>query len=167
MTPPEESGIAALYPGADLLDAYAISLPANASRDIQRLARSLVGKPAPWISMLMRLRDGIVAKFGVKTSKQIRAQGAKSAAGQINFFTVRSISPTEVIFGEDDSHLDFRSSVLVRDMGNGAARELVSTTVVHCHNMTGRAYLAVIKPFHHLIVRSNLRRTARLGWPTA
>jgi hypothetical protein len=52
-------------------------------------------------------------------------------------------------------------------MGNGAARELVSTTVVHCHNMTGRAYLAVIKPFHHLIVRSNLRRTARLGWPTA
>ena len=37
---------------------------------------------------------------------------------------------------------------------------LVATTVVHCHNRLGHAYLTAIRPFHRLVVRSNLRRAA-------
>jgi hypothetical protein len=41
-------------------------------------------------------------------------------------------------------------------------RELVVTTVVHCHNRLGRAYLAAIAPFHRTILRANLHRTVRM-----
>jgi Protein of unknown function (DUF2867) len=43
---------------------------------------------------------------------------------------------------------------------NGAAakRELVAVTVVHCHNLLGRTYLAAVAPFHRIIVRANLER---------
>src|SRR5262249_55572186 len=45
--------------------------------------------------------------------------------------------------------------------------QLTVSTVVHCHNLLGRAYIMVIAPFHHLVVRASLRRAARVGWPKA
>ena len=69
------------------------------------------------------------------------------------------------MLGEDDRHLDFRASLLLRPCEAESGTELVATTVVHCHNVLGRAYLMVIRPFHHLVVRSNLRRARDHGWP--
>lgn len=40
-------------------------------------------------------------------------------------------------------------------------RELVVVTVVHCHNRLGRAYLALIAPFHRVIAQANLEQVAR------
>jgi hypothetical protein len=45
------------------------------------------------------------------------------------------------------------------------ADELVTITIVHCHNLLGRSYLAMILPFHRLVAHANLRRAARVGWP--
>jgi hypothetical protein len=42
---------------------------------------------------------------------------------------------------------------------------LTVSTVVHCHNLPGRAYLLVIAPFHRMVVKASLRRAARVGWP--
>ena len=54
--------------------------------------------------------------------------------------------------------------------GNGAvrptadgARELVLVTVVQRHNAVGRAYFAVVGPFHRRIVPALLRRALRSG----
>jgi hypothetical protein len=33
---------------------------------------------------------------------------------------------------------------------------------VHCHNRLGRTYLAVIAPFHRVIVRATLERAVRV-----
>ncbi len=163
--PPEGSLVAGLFPGADLLDAYAIPLPPEAGSEIELLARAVLGRPAPWFRALLRLRDAAVAGFGVKTSRQLRAEVISGGAGHIDFFPIRGRSDRELVLGEDDRHLDFRASVLLRPTGTG--RELVATTVVHCHNGFGRLYLAVIRPFHHLVVRSSLRRAARDGWPSS
>jgi Protein of unknown function (DUF2867) len=38
---------------------------------------------------------------------------------------------------------------------------VIATTLVRTHNWVGRAYLAVIMPFHRVIVRTMLAQAAR------
>jgi hypothetical protein len=42
----------------------------------------------------------------------------------------------------------------------GGVRQVTATTLVKTHNRLGRAYLAIILPFHRLIVRAMLRQIA-------
>lgn len=158
---PSDSMLAARYAGADLLDAYAIALPVAATGDIERLTRAVLARPAGWTRALMRIRDGVMTPLGVKTSAAI-AQNARGEA--IDFFPVVERSARELVVGENDRHLDFRTSILLRDTADGEGRELVAITVVHCHNLLGRAYLTVIAPFHRVIVKSYLDRAAARGW---
>jgi hypothetical protein len=164
IAPPEESEIAHLFPKADLLDAFAISLPTGATRDIDALARVILTDPAPWFVGLLKVRDITMAWLGVQTSRDMREKARHSGAETIDFFIVRSRTTRELILGEDDKHLDFRASVLLRSLSDDRDDEVVLTTVVHCHNLFGRIYLRVISPFHRLVVRSNLARAARKGW---
>ena len=163
---PAESGIASWFTGADLADSFAITLPSSATRDVLALSRFLLGDPAPWFTVLLGLRDGIVRLFGIKTRQQIREAPRVENEDRIDFFRIRSVSGTEVIVGDDDKHLDFRASILLRRRDAESSDELLMTTAVHCHNLPGRTYLAVILPFHRLIVRSMLNRAARRGWPS-
>jgi hypothetical protein len=158
---PIGSRIAGLFAGADLADAYAIGLPQGTSHDIETLARFMLGEEAPWLRLLMGVRDAAVAGFGIKTSRQLRRGSVTDGVARIYIFRVYEITGDEAILGEDDKHLDFRISVLRR------SDEIVVTTVVHCHNLLGRLYLALITPFHRLVVKSILRRAARRGWPAA
>ena len=93
-------------------------------------------------------------------------QGAKP--DRIGIFKVYGKSETELVLGEDDKHLDFRLSVLrTPDLSPTLGGQLTVSTVVHCHNFLGRAYLLVIAPFHRLVVKASLRRAAHIGWPKA
>ena len=62
-----------------------------------------------------------------------------------------------IVSGADDRHLDFRAVFAVREDSDGGA-ELVLLTVVRRHNRLGRAYFALIRPFHRRIVPAILRR---------
>jgi hypothetical protein len=157
---PSDSVLAPLYAGADLLDAYAIHLPAGASDDPEVLARVAFERQAPWIRALTCVRDTVMATVGVKSSHEIGAAAAARGQQVIGYFPVLSRSAGEMVVGGDDRHLDFRVAVLVRADAQGG-QELVVATVVHCHNQLGRLYLAVIAPFHRAILRANLERTAR------
>lgn len=160
---PGNSVLAPLYAGADLLDAFAIRLPAGASDDLEVLARAGFERPAGWIRALTRIRDVVMATVGVKSSRAI----GLAAAGRgpvIGYFPLLSKSATELVVGEDDAHLDFRVTIQLRtDAANG--RELVVGTVVHCHNRLGRIYLAMIAPFHRAIARANLEQAVRAMTP--
>ena len=128
--------------------------------DLEVLARAGFERPAGWIRALTRVRDAVMATVGVKSSRAIGA--AAAARGPvIGYFPLLSKSAGELVVGEDDRHLDFRVAVLVRTDAQGG-RELVVVTVVHCHNRLGRAYLAVIAPFHRTILRANLQRTVTM-----
>ncbi len=87
---------------------------------------------------------------------------------RIHIFKIYETRTHEIVLGENDKHLDFRLSVLRQPpaTGTGDAPYLVLSTVVHCHNRLGRAYIMLIAPFHRLVVKSSLRRAARAGWPT-
>jgi hypothetical protein len=158
---PSDSALAPLYGGADLLDAFAIPLPAGASDDPEVLARVAFGHQAAWIRALTRVRDAVMAAVGVKSSRAFGAAAATRGLPVIGFFPVLSKRAGQIVMGGDDRHLDFRVAVLVRTDAQGG-RELVVMTVVHCHNRLGRTYLTVIAPFHRTIVRATLERTARM-----
>ena len=151
IVPPAESSISDWYEGADLADSFAATLPSTAPAEIGALADLLFADLPLWFTVLLAIRDRLVPLFGVKASRDL------PASEHLAFFPVLSRSADEIVVGADDSHLDFRASVLLRRAGN----LLAITTVVRCHNLLGRLYLATILPFHILIAHDLLRRLRR------
>jgi hypothetical protein len=165
---PVESAIARFYELTNLADAYSVKLPAGSVTSPEQLARFIFSQQASWIKGLMKIRDVLVAGFGLKTSAQLTAHSADRQAERVGIFKIYNTTEREIILGEDDKHLDFRLSVLCpAPVVPTGERRLVLSTVVHCHNRLGRAYIFVIAPFHRIIVQSCLRRAARIGWPQA
>jgi hypothetical protein len=159
VAPPPESALAPLYAGAHLVDAYAASLAPGDPRDARALAQAALDRPPPWFRALLAIRDTAVGALGLKTSADLREAARRDGGDHIDFFRVLDRRGDELVLGEDDRHLDFRLSVL-RRAGRDGGSEVVLTTVVHCHNHLGRAYLAVIRPMHGLVVR---RMAAAIG----
>ncbi|PJI55468.1 hypothetical protein CTI14_04515 [Methylobacterium radiotolerans] len=167
MMPPAECAVASRYPGADLVDAFAVTLPGRGRMTCQGWLKRRSPNPAPWITAAMALRDAAVRLFGVRTSGAMRARLKADGRDRIDFFPVLSRSEREIVLGEDDRHLDFRLSLLLSQRPDGR-EDLVATTVVRCRNRLGHAYLAAIMPGHILVVRSALRRARHsrpAGWP--
>ena len=72
-----------------------------------------------------------------------------------------AISDNEVVAGRDNTHLDFRVSVLKASNGNG--RRVVVTTLCKVHNLSGRIYLCFIVPFHKIGLRRLLTNAVIAG----
>ena len=99
----------------------------------------------------MAVRNLAVKPFGLKTAPD----ETSPPRIRIGAFPVISQSAAKVVLGLDDRHLDFRVLVEVEEFGMG--RQVVSaSTIVKTHNLLGRAYLAIVKPFHRIIVPAML-----------
>jgi hypothetical protein len=142
----------ALLPGAQFIDAYSITV--NAALDARHAAEKMTARGPRWIEALLRLRNRLVAPFGLKTA----APTGNGAPDHVGIFPVISEMPDRLVAGLDDAHLDFR--LVVDVAGTGSERRVTATTLVLTHNLLGRTYLAVILPFHRLIVPSMLRKIA-------
>ena len=165
---PAHSGVAQVYRIVHLADAFAIALAPGSTPDPEVLARFIFAQQPAWIGRLTKLRDLIVAGFGLKTTKELASLGNSSKAQRVGIFNIYSTGKNEIIVGEDDKHLDFRVSVLCSgEPASESGGQLTLSTVVHCHNLLGHAYLFVIAPFHRLVVKASLRRAAPVGWPEA
>lgn len=142
----------ALLSGAQFVDAYCTAVD-DAALDARHAAERMLGRSPRWIAALMKLRNSIVAPLGLKTPTP-----RKAAIDSIGAFPVVSESPERVVAGFNDKHLDFR---VVVDVATGSGvRHVTATTLVLTHNLLGRLYLAIILPFHRLIVRTMLRQVA-------
>ena len=102
--------------------------------------------------MLLALRNIIVTPFGLKTSSEDR----RAPRDIIGIFPVVSETPERLVAGFNDKHLDFR--IVVDVATSGQRQSITATTLVLTHNWLGRTYLAVIMPFHRMVVRAMLRQ---------
>jgi len=167
---PPESCISTLYKSTNLSDAYMIRLDDNVINEPEALARFMFSQQASWVSALMMLREIFVGLFRLKTSyRKLLNQTNLEHSTRIHYFKIYSSNEREVILGENDTHLDFRLSLLYLKANETSDNvpQLVISTVVSCHNILGRIYLFVIAPFHRIVVRSGLRRSHKVGWPRA
>ena len=142
-----------LLAGAQFTDAFSMSVD-DPALDARHAAARMVYRLPLWITALMALRNILVAPFGLKTPSARRS----ATADTIGAFPVVSKSPNRVVAGFNDKHLDFR--LVVDVAGTGPSRNITATTLVLTHNLLGRVYLAIIMPFHRIIVPAMLRKVA-------
>ncbi len=142
-TLPADSALHPHITPGDFVDCYRAACALS-----PRAAAELIVDMPVWAAALLRLRNLLVRPFGLHTD-------APPAEDCIGMFPVELDTNQELIAGFDDSHLNFRLSVLQQD------GMLYLSTWVHRNNLLGHVYLAVVLPFHILIVRNGLRRAAR------
>ena len=137
--------------GAQFADAFRVTV-ADTELDARGAAERMFSHGPRWVEALIDLRNIVVAPFGLKSS----GAGEPNAGGMIGIFPVLDETPERLVAGFDDHHLDFRVVVDVAPATRG--RDVTATTLVLTHNRLGRAYLAIIMPFHRLIARTLLRQ---------
>ncbi|MEI7297975.1 DUF2867 domain-containing protein [Paraburkholderia tropica] len=158
---PPASQLMSSYGRADFADAFSVDLPEAASHDPECIARHIFDHQPEWIAALLKLRDLLVRPLGIRRAADLRAAGGD----RINIFRVFGRYPNEIVLGEDDTHLDFRVSVLVQPPSGEFPCRVIVTTLVFYNRLLGRAYIALIAPLHRMVVRRSLRHAQKIGWP--
>ena len=143
--------VEALLAGAQFADAFSIDIT-DRDLDARRAAERMMARQPRWAEALVSLRNFLVAPLGLKTS----GAGPDAPRDMIGIFPVVNETPDRLIAGFNDRHLDFR--VVVDVTAPDGIRQVTATTVVKTHNRLGRTYLAIIMPFHRLIVPALLRQ---------
>ncbi|MGW1070593.1 DUF2867 domain-containing protein [Streptomyces aureus] len=135
--------------GCDHVDAVAVDLaPGTSAPDFARTV--LAGTPE-WVHGMLTVRDKLMSPFGLHVQKRVAPEEIRVEPGaRLGPFRVLTVSDDEVLAGDDDKHLDFRTSFAVRE--GAAGLEGVCTTVVRYHRRAGHLYFKVIQPFHNLII---------------
>jgi len=156
---PTETLVARAFPRIDYADAYRVRLPDGVPNDLDAVVRAALGTAPGWVTLLMRLRDRIAGMIGLKTASRA-ARGnigpnTLQVGDRLGIFKVFDRAGDELLLGEDDRHLDFRVSVLLRN--DGSAGWAIVSTVVRFNSWLGRAYFLPVRQFHKLIVPAMLR----------
>jgi len=136
--------LAHALPFVDWSDAYAVGIPMGARRrDPQEWADAVFRSPPPFlVRMLFAARELLVRGVGIER-------------GGRHVFDTVSRTDREVLLGADQAHLRFRASVLVD------VDRVVVSTVVELRNRRGRAYFALVRRLHPIVVRGMLTRAAQ------
>lgn len=157
-----KAAVVAIKPSVDatdLLEGYtfadALSTVTPVTLTAADAARYAFGQAPTVAKALMRLRNRIVGLLGLKAAGDFTA-----STNSIGGFPIVSETPERVVLGFDDSHLDFRIVIDSTPMTSHETRITVAT-IVRTHNLVGRAYMAMILPFHKLISRNFIGKIPR------
>lgn len=142
--------------GADFADNF-IAMLDDQSLTLEQAARRAFDTSPKWIEALLAVRNIVVKPFGLRgTSDEVKRLRAEPQEKVFGFFPVISRSQNEIILGFDDTHLDFRISIYFQQVGN--EKGMCAATIVKTHNLFGRYYMYVVKPFHRVIVPAMLKQ---------
>ena len=103
---------------SDYIDSYIADINAK-PLTIEQVGKSFFLASPEWINGLLLLRDRIVGMFGLKTgtdasNKEKIIANFKCEIGEnVALFKVFDKNENEVLFGENDKHLDFRVSLFL------------------------------------------------------
>ncbi|SFP72344.1 Protein of unknown function [Amycolatopsis arida] len=149
MTAPE---LERLLVGADHVDTKTVhtTVPLR-----EFVAAALSWQPV-WIRLLWRARAVLATALRLRETHvpemQVRPEEIKFAPGsKVGFFTVLAAEEDRFLLLEaGDTHLVGYLAVVAEP----AAERVHTTTVVRYRRWTGRLYFAIVRPFHHIVVRS-------------
>lgn len=145
-----------ILPGAEFADNF-IAMLEDQDLTLDLAARRAFDTSPKWIEVLLIFRNILVKPFGLRgTSDEVKRLRALPKKEVFGFFPVISRNDNEIILGFDDSHLDFRIRVYFQQMGD--QKGMCAATIVKTHNLFGRIYMFVIKPFHRVVVPAILKQ---------
>ena len=140
----------------DYLDSYT-EQSKLAGQSVLEIYAAVLGQPPTVFKHLLVARSVLVRPFGIagvsyqELSRRIDTKRTYALGDKIGRWVLFDRTENELIVGANDKHLDFRVSIL-RD----GRDKVVLSTAVMTHNGFGRAYLAVILPFHRFGVATLL-----------
>jgi len=146
-------------------DAYCVYLPAKNLEELAAVGREIFGVFPAWVRVLLAIRDLMVKPFGLRTKKDFMTDkiGQELKVGnRLGAFTILAYDEHEIVLGENDSHLDFRVSLLRHDQETGGEGHpgIVLTTVVQFNDWRGHLYFLPVRFGHRLIIPSIMRSAA-------
>ncbi|MDR0927614.1 MAG: DUF2867 domain-containing protein [Ignavibacteria bacterium] len=141
--PPHNPILVKDFGKVDHIDSYRITQ--TTTETAEQLEAKFLNMPK-WVEFLMKLRDSIVGVFGLKTAKD-------ALQNENSLFPLIWKNQDEIVSGAEDSHLNFRFSILI-DKENSY---IYITTIVHYNNRMGVLYFNIIRPFHKLIVKNMIK----------
>ena len=129
--------------------------------DVDFIIIKLIKSIPKWFKFLLNLRNAIASIFGLKTGK---IKNVYENLGKLNFQQDQSIGNIFILLKDKnhliaelkDKHLDFRFSILIRQV-DGITKVSLST-IVKINNIFGKVYFFLITPFHRLIIPNILKR---------
>lgn len=151
--------------GAYYADCYRMALPHGDDSALQ-LYLDVVARTPGWINAMMKLRNRVVARLGLKDLGLLgeidadKPAAAYRVGDRVGIFTLLHVSEDEVVLGDSDKHLRAQVSVCKLEEREGEGGAVAVSTVVHIHNLLGRVYMLFVTPMHKLIVPASLRRLA-------
>lgn len=127
---------------------------------------AVFGHHPMWIRRVLIARNRLAGWCGLQTptAAQILHPQRKASyrvGDTIGPWPLFELTPSELVAGRDNLHLDFRLSVL-RQQHDGTPSVVVST-VCTPHNVFGRIYLRLVIPFHKWGVRHLMHRAIAAG----
>ena len=127
---------------------------------------ALFGHLPSWVKVALLTRNRFAAALGLEVPNasdiQNPTQKVHYQVGDlIGPWPIFFLSEHELIAGRDNTHLDFRLSLL-RERRNGTSSVVVST-VCDVHNLYGKIYLFFIVPFHKWGVKQMISAAIRSG----
>lgn len=154
---PENSILSNLTNTTDYQDTYSFIVKNN-QLSMNELYIKIFSTAPKWVDFLLSLRNKIVRLWGLKTEPEQVTQNDFTVGDKVGIFKIFKIQENEIIAGEDDKHLDFRVSVYRKIR---TQTKISVSTIVKYNNDFGKFYFFIIAPFHKLIVKSLLRKSAK------
>ena len=150
---------------ADFRDSYSATIR-DSGADVVDLFHAIFAYHPMWMKLLLIARNGLMRRLGfaAPTAAEIlhpNSQAHYAAGDTIGVWPIFALTPTELVAGRDNGHLDFRLSIMKSE--GVAGTNVVISTICNAHNRFGRAYLRIIVPFHKWGVRHLMRQAIRAG----
>jgi len=135
-----------LFEKIDFSDTFSTTNHVNNLNEISNIIFNTTPK---WIAGLFKIRNSIGKLIRLKSTKPTDYNTDYKVGGYVSFFKIFYISDDEIILGANDNHLNFRAVI------NNTKTEINNikvTTLVEYNNIKGKIYMALIKPFHRLVI---------------
>ncbi|MEQ1756424.1 MAG: DUF2867 domain-containing protein [Micropepsaceae bacterium] len=123
---------------------------------------AVFGHRPGWMKFIMVVRNGIASLAGLETPTRSEimtpAKRTSYHAGEkIGAWPLFALTENELIAGRDNSHLDFRLSVLKENDC------VYISTICNVHNRFGKVYLTCVEPFHRWGIRMLIAGAVQSG----
>jgi Protein of unknown function (DUF2867) len=162
--PPESSLNRSDVKSAWFSDSYQAEMH-TPSMSVTDVFEAVLGHHPRWMRTLLTIRNRIAGRAGLvvppdELIDRFERKPHYAVGDLIGPWPIYHLSDTELIAGRDNSHLDFRLSVLKLD---APLPSVAISTICNVHNRFEQFYLFFIVPFHRLGMRLLMRRAIAAG----
>jgi hypothetical protein len=156
------------YLPASYKEAYEIIVTKNNKLTPDNLFISFWTDFPVWVRLLFWLRDILVKPLGLKGSDRTDHSTFKKnftrmvkTSGSYKMINILAKSDNETVIQLTDKHLTAELSCCAENITDEYMKIKI-ITLVHYHNVSGKIYFNIIKPFHIIILKTVLKRSVKI-----